>query len=86
MLINLFSRKVSPVVLSGTQFTMGGIVLMLIGAGMGGHLENVTTGGVVIIFYLAMVSAVAYTLWSVLLAWNDVSKVAIFGFVTRFVA
>lgn len=67
-MINLFSRKVSPVVLSGTQFTMGGIVLMLIGAGMGGHLENVTTGGVVIIFYLAMVSAVAYTLWSVLLA------------------
>ena len=57
VLINLFSRKVSPVVLSGTQFTMGGIVLMLIGAGM------------------------AYTLWSVLLAWNDVSKVAIFGFV-----
>ena len=81
VLINIFSRKVSPVVLSGTQFTMGGIVLMLIGAGMGGHLENVTTGGVVIIFYLAMVSAVAYTLWSVLLAWNDVSKVAIFGFV-----
>lgn len=40
VLINLFSRKVSPVVLSGTQFTMGGIVLMLIGAGMGGHLEN----------------------------------------------
>ena len=31
--------------------------------------------------YLAMVSAVAYTLWSVLLAWNDVSRVAIFGFV-----
>ena len=50
VLINLFSRKVSPVVLSGTQFAMGGIVLTLIGLGMGGHLENVTTGGVVIIF------------------------------------
>ena len=35
VLINLFSRKVSPVVLSGTQFTMGGIVLTLIGVGMG---------------------------------------------------
>ena len=69
VLINLFSRKVSPVVLSGTQFTMGGIVLTLIGVGMGGHLGNVTAGGVAIIFYLAMVSAVAYTLWSVLLAW-----------------
>ena len=58
VLINLFSRKVSPVVLSGTQFTMGGIVLTLIGIGMGGHLGNVTVGGVAIIFYLAMVSAV----------------------------
>lgn len=81
VLINIFSRKVSPVVLSGTQFTMGGVVLMLLGAGMGGHLEHVTAGGAVLIFYLAMVSAVAYTLWSVLLAYNDVSKVAIFGFV-----
>lgn len=81
VLINIFSRKVSPVILSGTQFTMGGIVLTLIGTEMGGHLGNVTIGGVAIIFYLAMVSAVAYTLWSVLLAWNDVSKVAIFGFV-----
>ena len=78
VLINIFSRKVSPVVLSGTQFTMGGI---LIGVGMGGHLGNVTAGGILLILYLAMVSAVAYTLWSVLLAWNDVSKVAIFGFV-----
>ena len=81
ILINIYSKKVSPVVLSGTQFTMGGIVLTLIGVGMGGHLGNVTAVGVVIIFSLAMVSAVAYTLWSVLLAWNDVSKVAIFGFV-----
>ena len=104
VLINIFSRKVSPVILSGTQFTMGGIVLFLIGkimgghlsgtqftmggiiltligVGMGGHLGNVTAGGILLILYLAMVSAVAYTLWSVLLAWNDVSKVAIFGFV-----
>ena len=67
--------------LSGTQFTMGGIVLTLIGAKMGGRLGNITAAGVAIIFYLALVSAVAYTLWSVLLAWNDASKVAIFGFV-----
>ena len=81
ILINIYSKKVSPVVLSGTQFTMGGVVLILIGIGMGGHFGNITAVGVVIIFYLAMVSAVAHTLWSVLLAWNDVSKVAIFGFV-----
>ena len=81
ILINIYSKKVSPVVLSGTQFTMGGIVLFLIGKIMGGHLGVVNAAGIGIIFYLAMVSAVAYTLWSVLLAWNDVSRVAIFGFV-----
>ena len=68
-------------VLSGTQFTMGGIILFLIGKGMGGHFGVVNAAGIGIIFYLAMVSAVAYTLWSVLRAWNDVSRVAIFGFV-----
>ena len=80
VLINLFSKKVSPVVLSGTQFTMGGIVLTLIGIGMGGRLGNVTTGGLSIIFYLALVSAVAYSLWGILLKYNPVSRVTVFGF------
>ena len=48
---------------------------------MGGHLDHMSIAGVVLILYLAMVSAVAYTFWSVLLAHNEVSKVAIFGFV-----
>ena len=80
VLIKLFSKKVSPVVLSGTQFTMGGIVLTLIGIGMGGRLGNITTGGLSIIFYLALVSAVAYSLWGILLKYNPVSRVTVFGF------
>lgn len=48
---------------------------------MGGHLGHISVMGAVLILYLALVSAVAYTLWSVLLTYNDVSKVAIFGFV-----
>ena len=80
-MINYYSKKVSPVILSGTQFFIGGIVLFLIGNAMGGHLDHVTVGGITVVLYLALVSAVAYTLWSVLLAYNDVSKVAIFGFV-----
>ena len=81
ILINYYSKKVSPVILSGTQLFFGGIVLFLIGNAMGGHLDYVTVGGITVVLYLALVSAVAYTLWSVLLAYNDVSKVAIFGFV-----
>lgn len=81
VLINIFSKKVSPVILSGCQFFMGGVLLFIVGILMGGHLEHVSIAGAVLVLYLAMVSAVAYTLWSVLLAHNEVSKVAIFGFV-----
>lgn len=81
VLINIFSKKVSPVILSGCQFFMGGVLLFIVGILMGGHLDHMSIAGVVLILYLAMVSAVAYTLWSVLLAHNEVSKVAIFGFV-----
>ena len=48
---------------------------------MGGHLDKLTAAGAVLILYLALVSAVAYTLWSILLAHNTVSRVAILGFV-----
>ena len=80
ILINYYSKKVSPVILSGTQFFWWNCII-LIGNAMGGHLDYVTVGGITVVLYLALVSAVAYTLWSVLLAYNDVSKVAIFGFV-----
>ena len=32
------------------------------------------------LFYLALVSAVAYSLWGILLKYNPISKVAVFGF------
>ena len=43
---------------------------------MDGHLEHITFASSLLILYLALVSAVAYTLWSVLLTYNPVSKVA----------
>lgn len=63
VLINIFSKKVSPVILSGCQFFMGGVLLFIVGILMGGHLDHMSIAGVVLILYLAMVSAVAYTLW-----------------------
>ena len=60
---------------------MLGCILGFAGVVVINLMGNSLDAGFRIIFYLAMVSAVAYTLWSVLLAWNDVSRVAIFGFV-----
>lgn len=47
---------------------------------MGGSLTNVTAPALAMLLYLAFVSAAAYTLWGVLLKYNPVSRVSIFGF------
>ena len=38
--------------------------------------------GYVLLLYMALISAVAYTLWGTLLKYNPVSRVAIFNFLT----
>lgn len=75
-----FSKDHDPVMLSGYQFFLGGIILMIIGLFMGGKLETVTLSGIGMLIYLALVSAVAYSLWGILLKHNPVSKVTVFGF------
>lgn len=80
-LIKNFSKKASAVLLSGWQFFIGGVILVLIGLLMGGSLHGFNTAALAVLLYLAFVSAVAYTLWSILLEYNPVSQVSIFGFI-----
>lgn len=80
VLIKRYAQKEDPVVLSGYQFLTGGLIMIAAGAGMGGRLHAVCANGIGMLIYLAFVSAVAYTLWGILLKYNDVSKVAIYGF------
>ncbi|MBR5586580.1 MAG: EamA family transporter, partial [Clostridia bacterium] len=58
----------------------GGIVMIIIGALCGG--EVVVSGGkaIAVLTYLSCLSAVAYSVWGVLLKHNPVSKVSIFSF------
>lgn len=78
--IKSYSKDENPVVLSGYQFTVGGIIMIMIGVLMGGNLNTVSIKGICVLVYLAAVSAVAYSLWGILLKYNSVSKVAVFGF------
>ena len=50
------------------------------GAGLGGHLEGFSLPSTALLFYMAVISAVAYSLWAVLLKYNPVGKVAVYGF------
>lgn len=75
-----YSKEENPVLLSGWQFLAGGVIMIVCGLIFGGELTVVTKSGMAMLFYLALVSAVAYSLWGILLKYNPISKVAVFGF------
>lgn len=75
-----FSTDDDPVLLSGWQFMAGGVVLMLLGLIGGARPKHFTPGMLVLFIYLALISTIAYTIWTVLLKYNDVSRVSIYGF------
>ena len=81
-LMKKYSRDENPVMLSGYQFMLGGVVMILLGLALGGRITHVSVNAVLMMFYLACISAVAYSIWGILLKYNPMSKVAIFGFAT----
>ena len=80
VLLKRYSDEENPVVLSGYQFVAGGIIMIIIGIIMGGKLEIITVYGILMLIYLAFISAMAYSLWGILLKHNPISRVAVFGF------
>ena len=80
VLIKRYSKYEDPVVISGYQFAMGGLVMILVGLLLGGRIAipNLQAAGVLL--YLSALSAIAYALWGVLLKHNPISKVSIYSF------
>lgn len=63
------------------NLSFGGFLLIVLGLLMGGKFHQVTIIGVATLIYLASLSAIAFTVWSLLLKYNDMSKICIFNFV-----
>ena len=82
VIMKKYSKTDNPVMLSGYQFFIGGIVMMAVGFIMGGRISVPSVKAVLILLYMAFASAMAYTIWSHLLKYNPVSKVAVFCFMT----
>lgn len=80
VLLKRYSTEEDTVMMSGYQFLFGGIIMTLIGLLMGGKLTVFTSQGIVLLVYLAFISAMAYSLWAILLTYNPISKVAVMGF------
>lgn len=84
VVIKYLSKREMPIALSGYQFLIGGAIMTVAGFALGGRInvsvEAVGVTGILLLIYLALISAVAYSLWGTLLKYNPVSQVAVYGF------
>ena len=80
VLIKKYSEKSDTVMLSGWQFLFGGAFMILFGFAAGGRIPQAGgVKGILMILYLAFISAAAYTVWGILLKYNSVSKISVIG-------
>ena len=74
------SRRIDPVLMTALQLFLGGLVLLFIALIMGAPFPTSTVGGYLLLAYLAAMSAIAFSLWTLLLKHNKVSSITIFNF------
>ena len=83
---SVISKRVSyqkdAVFVSGYQLLLGGAGLLVTGLLGGGRFPHVDGSGILLILYLAFVSAGGFALWTSLLKYNPSSRVVIYHFLT----
>ena len=80
---NVISKKafncVSPVVLTGISQLFGGIILLILGVALGGHMEfNIAES--YILLYMCAVSVASYCIWYAIMEKGELSKLFIIKF------
>lgn len=80
VLMKHWSNEENPMMMSAWQFLLGGIVMSILGFALGGRISGFDLKSVLLLIYLASLSAIAYSLWASLLKYHPVSRIAVYGF------
>lgn len=72
-----------PIVMTAWQMLFGSILLFFVGLGLGGKPSELvfTPMSLVLLFYLALLSAVAFGLWYYILQFRKVGEISLFKFI-----
>ena len=80
---NILSKKVAsnrdPLLVTAYQLMIGAVVLIVAGFVCGGRLSLQNASALLILLWLALVSAVAFAVWTALLKRHPASKIAVFN-------
>lgn len=78
--LKMISDRESPVTITAYQLLIGGAILVISGIVSGGNVTGFTWKSSLLLGYMALLSTVAFSIWSLLLKYNSVGKVTIYGF------
>ncbi|ENZ31189.1 hypothetical protein HMPREF1084_03249 [Clostridium butyricum 60E.3] len=67
-------------IVTGYQLFIGGLILLLLGYISGGCLSSFTFKSTSLLIYMALLSSVAFAVWTQLLKYNKVGIISIFNF------
>lgn len=74
------SENLDVTIVTGYNLFIGGIILVIIGLVSGGRVFNFTISSSLLLFYMAIISSAAFSLWTLLLKYNKVGTVSVFNF------
>ena len=73
-------RKINPVHLVAYSQLFGGTVLCVVGLALGGRITHININAVLAFAYICFASVTAYSLWNILIKYNDISKLSVIKF------
>lgn len=80
VLLKLISDRESPMTITAYQTLLGGALLIVLGILLGGKVGQIDAKSAGLLIYMALLSTGAFSIWTLLLKYNPVGKVAIYGF------
>lgn len=80
--LKLIMHRGTPMAITAYQMTFGGVLLIVIGILAGGQIAELDVKSALLLIYMAFISAAAFSLWTILLKYNPVGSIAVFGFST----
>lgn len=80
VLLKMISDRESPMTITAYQTLIGSALLIVTGWLLHGEVGAFTWKSAALLFYMALLSTVAFSLWTLLLKYNPVGKVAVYGF------
>jgi drug/metabolite transporter (DMT)-like permease len=82
----IYSKKLTEsmdiMVITGYSLFIGGILLVLLGEVFGGQVSHFTLTSSLVLIYLALLSSIAFSLWNLLLKYNNVGLVSVYNLLT----